>query len=69
MTILPCAFMGAVTLSYILMAPEGFRLDAIIAYPAGIAFAILILFLYFGKIWRVFAILRGKFKPKKTEVV
>lgn len=69
MTIIPCAFMGAVTLSYILMAPEGFQLDGLYAYPAGIAFAILILCLYSAKLKRVFGILSGKVKPKKTEVV
>ena len=69
MTVIPCAFMGAVTLSYILMAEEGFKLSASIAYPAGIAFAVLILILYFVKVSRVFAILSGKIKPKKTEVI
>ena len=69
MTVIPCAFMGAVTLSYILMAPEGFRLPAEIGYPAGAIFAVVIMCLYFGKIYRVFAILKGTHKPKKTEVV
>ena len=45
-TALPCAFMGAVTLTYILMADEGLQLNSSIAYPAGIAFAILILIFY-----------------------
>lgn len=61
--------MGAVTFSYILMAEEGFQLSATIAYPAGIAFAIFILVIYFVKIGRVFAIKSGKIKPKKTEVI
>ena len=37
---LPGAFMSAVSLTYLLMAPEGFRLRAGIAYPAGILFAL-----------------------------
>ncbi|MDO5329318.1 MAG: carbon starvation CstA family protein [Coriobacteriia bacterium] len=45
-TAIPCAFMGAVTFTYILMAPEGFRLDALFAYPAGIMFAIVIFTYY-----------------------
>jgi len=38
-TVLPATFMSAVSLTYILMADEGFRLSSIIAYPAGIGFA------------------------------
>ncbi|WP_291635018.1 carbon starvation CstA 5TM domain-containing protein, partial [Clostridium sp.] len=33
---IPAAFMTAVSISYILIAPEGFSLSAGIAYPAGI---------------------------------
>ena len=40
MTALPAAFMSAVSLTYILMAKEGFGLSAPIAYPAGVAFAL-----------------------------
>ena len=39
LTALPATFMSAVSLTYILMASEGFRLGAGIAYPAGIVFA------------------------------
>ena len=39
-TAVPAVFMSAVTLTYILMAQEGFRLSAQIAYPAGIVFAL-----------------------------
>ena len=39
LTALPATFMSAVSLTYILMASEGFRLGAWIAYPAGIVFA------------------------------
>ena len=35
-TALPAAFMTAVTVTYILMAEEGFRLPAGATYPAGI---------------------------------
>lgn len=38
-TALPAAFMSAVSLTYILMAEEGFGIAAGIAYPAGILFA------------------------------
>ena len=38
-TALPATFMSAVSLTYILMANEGFRLSSSIAYPAGIVFA------------------------------
>ena len=39
MTALPAAFMSAVSLTYILIANEGFGLSAGMAYPAGILFA------------------------------
>ena len=45
-TALPAAFMSAVSLSYILMAGEGFSLSASIAYPAGIVFALALLCVY-----------------------
>jgi carbon starvation protein CstA len=36
---IPATFMSAVSLTYILMAPEGFKLSSTIAYPVGIVFA------------------------------
>ena len=45
-TALPAAFMSAVSLTYILMAPEGFKLPSVIGYPAGIAFAVCLFVLY-----------------------
>jgi hypothetical protein len=41
--------MTAVTLTYLLIAPEGFRLSAEIGYPVGIGCALvtLVLFYYF----------------------
>ena len=38
-TALPATFMSAVSLTYILMAKEGLRLQSAIAYPAGVVFA------------------------------
>jgi carbon starvation protein CstA len=38
-TALPATFMSAVSLTYILMAKEGLRLQSVIAYPAGVVFA------------------------------
>ncbi len=37
---LPAAFMSAVSATYILMADEGFKLSSSIAYPIGVAFAL-----------------------------
>ena len=68
-TVIPCSFMGAVTVSYILMAEEGFRLSATIAYPVGILFALAILAFYFLKLGRAIRISKGIYKPKKTEVI
>ena len=54
-TALPAAFMSAVTLTYLLMADEGFRLPSRVAYPAGILFAILMLLIYAAQLfqWRI----------------
>lgn len=46
LTALPGAFMSAVSLTYILMANEGFGLSAGIAYPAGSVFAAALLAVY-----------------------
>ena len=56
LTALPAAFMSAVSMTYILMAGEGFSLSAGLAYPIGIGFAAALL--------GVYAFLAGK---KRTE--
>lgn len=43
MAAIPATFMSAVSLTYILMAKEGFEISKTIAYPAGIIFAVLCL--------------------------
>ena len=48
-TALPAAFMSAVSITYILMASEGFQLGANIGYPAGIVFAAALFAVYFVK--------------------
>ena len=54
-TALPACFMSAVTLTYLLMADEGFRLSSRVAYPAGILFAVLMLLIYSAQLfqWRM----------------
>ena len=47
-TALPATFMSAVSMTYILMATEGFRLGAGIGYPVGIAFSIVLFIVYFA---------------------
>lgn len=49
-TAIPAAFMSAVSLTYILMAEEGFRLSAGIAYPAGICFALVLFGVFMMKL-------------------
>ena len=46
LTALPASFMSAVSLTYILMAKEGFSLSSAIAYPAGIIFAVALFVIY-----------------------
>lgn len=38
--LVPATFMSAVSMTYILIAPEGFQLSTKIAYPIVIAFAV-----------------------------
>lgn len=47
LTAFPAAFMSAVSMTYILTAKEGFRLSVSVAYPAGAAFAGILLTVYF----------------------
>jgi len=46
LTALPATFMSAVSLTYILVSTEGFKLPTKIAYPIGILFAILLFVTY-----------------------
>ena len=48
---IPATFMSAVSCTYIMMAPEGFRLSAKISYPTGIIFAIVcfLIFMIWGR--------------------
>lgn len=49
-TAIPASFMSAVTMTYILMADEGFSISSLIAYPVGIVFAILCFVIYLFKL-------------------
>lgn len=46
-TLIPAIFMSAVTSSYIVMAPEGLKLSASVAYPVGVIFSLICLVLFF----------------------
>ena len=50
LTALPATFMSAVSMTYILMADEGFRLSESISYPSGILFAIILFGVYIWKL-------------------
>jgi hypothetical protein len=50
--------MSAVSLTYILMAKEGLRLSAEIAYPAGVAFA--------GSLFCVYLYKRTQYRSRET---
>ncbi len=50
MASLPATFMTAVSITYIMQAPEGFSLSTSIAYPGGIIAAILAVVLFYVKI-------------------
>ena len=49
-TALPASFMSAVSATYIIMAPEGFRQSASLGYPVGIAVAVSLFCLYLYKV-------------------
>ena len=51
-TALPAAFMSAVSMTYILMASEGFSLDAEIGYTAGAVFAAILTVVYLASVKR-----------------
>ena len=55
LTALPATFMSAVSLTYILMAGEGFGLSASVAYPAGAVFAAAMFGLYCAMVRRLAA--------------
>ncbi|MCR5329655.1 MAG: carbon starvation protein A [Lachnospiraceae bacterium] len=57
-TALPAAFMSAVSMTYILMADEGFGLGQAVAYPVGICFAAVLFAVYlymWGKMRKKYA--------------
>lgn len=49
---LPAMFMSAVSITYILMADEGFKITSDIAYPAGIAAALVLFVIFLGYMLR-----------------
>ena len=59
-TALPATFMSAVSMTYILMADEGFGLSSAIAYPAGAAFAAILFVIYVYQ-------LRGKHEKRALQ--
>ncbi len=52
LTALPATFMSAVSVTYIMMSQEGFRLGAGIGYPVGIVFALCCFIFYLTKLRR-----------------
>jgi uncharacterized membrane protein YciS (DUF1049 family) len=49
-TALPATFMSGVSMTYIMMAKEGFRISAAIAYPIGLILAALFFIIYLVKL-------------------
>lgn len=49
-TAVPGSFMVAVTVTYLLMAPEGFRVSAQFAYPVGVIAAVILFVIYLFKL-------------------
>lgn len=58
LTSLPATFMSAVSMTYILMAPEGFKLSATVAYPCGVVFSLACFGFY------IFVMLKSKKEEK-----
>ena len=57
---LPAAFMSAVSMTYILMAEEGFGLSAAVGYPVGAAFAAALFAVYILYTWKAGSAAFGK---------
>ena len=53
MAAIPAAFMSAVSVTYIMVADEGFQLSAAVSYPAGIAAAVALFALFLWKTFHV----------------
>lgn len=53
MAAIPATFMSAVSVTYIMMAPEGFKLSTSIAYPTGIVVAVIFFAIFW---WRTFIV-------------
>ena len=52
-TALPATFMAAVSMTYIIMADEGFSLSSKVAYPAGLCFATILFIIYVVALGRI----------------
>ena len=52
LTALPATFMSGVSMTYILIAEEGLELSPSIAYPVGVAFAVILFIIYVIVWWR-----------------
>lgn len=50
--VIPAVFMSAVSMTYILMAPEGFRFGVYASYPAGILFAVVCFAVFYLRIMK-----------------
>lgn len=68
-TALPAAFMSAVSVTYILMAGEGFGLSAAIAYPVGALFAVLCFIWYARLLKKNIENMRGQSSNMKGAVL
>lgn len=53
LTAFPATFMSAVSMTYILMAKEGFRLPAVVSYPVGLGFAFVLFGVYLFFFWKI----------------
>ena len=49
---IPATFMTAVSATYLLQAPEGFKLSTSVAYPAGVAIAAAVLVVFLTVIFK-----------------
>ncbi len=63
-TAIPAAFMSAVSITYILMAEEGFKLSSSVSYPMGIVFALSLFCVYIYHFLKV-----NKLINKNTKVL
>ncbi len=69
LTAIPAAFMSSVTLTYVLMADEGFKISSKYAYPIGILFGLILFIIYAVIVVRKDILNGARLIRRKNEII